>query len=373
MDPGPRLPRTVLLIQPRAPRAHEWLSMYRYTGGLLRAIHGRAEVTIAEANHLDLPRPLRRLSARYRDLPPLPRRWPGRLDLVHFTDAFTCVHQDRFEAARVATIHDVIPLDFVGRWPPRLAYWRFTFERSLRAAGRLDAVVTPSEATRRAVIERGRLDPGRVFAVPIPVAEGIRPAAGPREPATILSVGTIARYKNLPLLLHALARPELAGVRLVRIGHPFGEKLRALAAGLGVRDRVEERGHVDDAALFDALRTATVLAQPSLTEGFGLPVAEAMAAGLPVVVSDGGALPEIAGSAGRVVPLTRHLPGPIDGDDVSRFAQALAEVIRDPALQRRMSDDGLREAARFTPESVAVALERAYAAAMANARARTGA
>jgi glycosyltransferase involved in cell wall biosynthesis len=201
----------------------------------------------------------------------------------------------------------------------------------------------------------------------------MRPDASLERDGTILSVGPGLYYKNFPTLLHALAQPVLAAARMVRVGETRPEHL-ALAAELGVLDRIEQTGRVSDDELIRRYQTCAVLAQPSYNEGFGLPVAEAMLCGLPVVVSDGGALPEVAGSAGKVVPLrTRRPRQPVNMDDARDLAATLAEVLGDQALRRRMSETGLSEAERFRPASVRPRLLDAYAHAAELAKARNGA
>lgn len=355
-----------LVVGPRPSKPNEWLSMSRYTAGVASVLEPIADVETLRASHWNPPALARRIPGRYRGYTPLPRRWPGRLDLVHFTDPYVAVHARRFAAPTVATIHDLIVLDFTPFWPPRQTYLRSIAFRSLRALRHLDALIAPSGHTRARAIRETGFPADRLFVVPVLVPEHFAPPPAPaREERTILSVGTAASYKNLPALLHALADPALAGCRLIRVGASFPPELQQLAARLGVSDRIDHRGHVPEDQLLALMHTATVLAQPSLTEGFGMPAAEAMACGLPVVASNGGALPEVVGSAGRVVSLRRLGPGPADLDDARDFAHALAAVIEDPALQGQMSATGVAEAGRFRAPAVRERLLEAYSAAAA--------
>lgn len=358
-------PAKVLLVQPRAPHPTQWLSMTRYTAGVSSLLRGGSDVQVVNAAHVNMPRPFRKPFPRYAGFDSLPYRWRKPADLVHFTDSYVAIHQGRFRGPRVATVHDIITLDYVRWYPAAQGVWRGIFLRSLRAIRKLEGVITPSEFTRRQLIERTPLEPDRIQTVPVLVPDEISPnGGGQRSEGTILSIGTGARYKNLPVLLHALARPELRGARLIRVGQPFFPDTMALAEQLGVVDRIEFRGVVSDAELLQLLHSATVLAQPSLTEGFGMPVAEAMAAGLPVVTSNGGALPEVVGEGGKVVPFRQlsYSPEP-DMDDARDFAVALAEVLDDGALRASMREAGLREAERFRAPAVREKLLAAYAAA----------
>ncbi len=348
--------------------------MSRYAQRIRDVAEPEMRVSVMRASHLDLPRTLRALLPVQRNAPQLVVPRNGPIDLVHFTDIYIAIHARRFRAPRVTTVHDLIPLDHSSWRTVSKARWRLSYLRSLRALPHSDVVITPSKYTRDVLLTVRDLDPDRVCAVPILVPAQFRPPAlgSKRQPRTILSVGTTADYKNIPLLLHALARPELRGTQLVRVGKPFDEDLRSLASTLDVEDRLVEWSSVSDEMLVELMHEATVLAQPSLDEGFGMPVAEAMAAGLPVVASDGGALPEVVGSSGRVVPLRNHKPGLLDFDDVRDFAAALAETLDSETLRAEISRSQLAEVARFRAEPVREALFAAYAAAREFATVRTG-
>lgn len=373
--PSVPAPQRVLLVQPWIPSADLWLSMTRYSGRIAALLEPGVEVSSARASHVNMPLPLRRFFPSYRRFEPLPRRWRGQLDLVHFTDIYLGVHARRFDGARVTTVHDTMPAEYAGWFERGGARWRTAYLRSLHRLGRSDLVITPSEHTRRGLLESTRLAPELVRVVGIHVPDEIAapPPGSVREPATILSVGTTAPYKNLPLLLHALARPELRGARLLRVGSPFDGELPALVRRLGLEERIEHLGGVSDERLLSLLQSSTVLAQPSLDEGFGMPAAEAMAAGLPVVCSNGGALPEVVGGAGRVVPFRKLTKGPPNLDDARDFAAALADVLGSPGVQQSMSEAGLREVSRYRAAPVREQLLRAYGSAMELARARSGA
>jgi glycosyltransferase involved in cell wall biosynthesis len=348
--------------------------MTRYAAGLVEVLQPDPAVGVATAGHLNLRGPMRRLMPAYRHIEPLPRRWPRKLDLVHLTDVYLSVHAGRFNAARVTTLHDMIPWYYSNWRSLATTRWRLAFLRSLRGLKNSDAVITPSEHARAELLKNTNLEPDRVHAVPILVPDAIAPppAGSKREAGTILSIGTTAAYKNLPLLLEAFARPELKGARLVRIGSGFDYGLPAMVERLGLADRITHLGQVSEARLIRAFQESTVLAQPSLVEGFGMPVAEAMCAGLPVVTSNGGSLPEVVRDGGKVVPLRKLEKGPVDMDDARDLARALAEVLETPDLQRTLSEAALREAPRFRAPAIRAELLAAYDRAMDVASVRTG-
>jgi len=347
--------------------------MSLYAERLKLVLEPDISVTAAEASHLNVPEPLRRLLPTHRRFPALPNHWEGHLDLVHLTDIYIGVHAGRFNATRVTTVHDVIPFDHATWYPISRARWRLSYKRSLRGLQHSDLIVTPSEDARRRLLALANLDPLRVQSVPILVPEAFAPAAADatRMERVILSLGTTAPYKNVDVLFHALARPELRGVRVIRVGNRLDNHFPALVRKLGIEGRVEDLGPVSETRLLELLHSATVLAQPSQDEGFGMPVSEAMATGLPVVASDGGAIPEVLGGAGRVVPIRKKGPGPTNMDDVRDFAAALAEVLEDAGERARMAASGLEQSQRFRRKPVREALLRAYSAATGFAKARS--
>jgi len=134
--------------------------------------------------------------------------------------------------------------------------------------------------------------------------------------------------------------------------------LRARSRRLGIADRVHYLGYVTAGELVDLYRSASMLVFPTLAEGFGLPIAEAMACGTPVVVSDRPVHREIAGEAGeRVDPL-----------DPASIAAGIARLLDDPALAARRAEAGGRLAARFSWRTAAAATAGVYAEALAVGR-----
>jgi glycosyltransferase involved in cell wall biosynthesis len=133
--------------------------------------------------------------------------------------------------------------------------------------------------------------------------------------------------------------PEL--VIAGRPGWAYGDTLRRIKAEPGVR----YLGHVDDATLSALYRSAALLALPSLYEGFGLPLLEAMAHGLPAVVGNVGSLPELADGAALLV----------DPEDVSSIASGLERLLDDRSLREKLGAEGRRRAADFTWERAAAA------------------
>jgi len=235
-------------------------------------------------------------------------------------------------------------------WQQR-AYLGTVLGPALRHAA---AVLVPSGSARRDLLDLYRV-PGLESKVSV-IAEGLPPdvPAGPLpdgiEPGFILAVGTVEPRKNYPRLLAAFrqlragrgsspfiinGRPGLP--QLVIAGRPgwaYGDTLQRIAAEPGVR----YLGHVDEPTLTALYESASVLAFPSLYEGFGLPLLEAMSRGVPAVVGAAGALPELAlGAAITVNP-----------DDVDAITGALERLLSDEPLRQHLGSEGKRRAADFT-------------------------
>jgi glycosyltransferase involved in cell wall biosynthesis len=207
------------------------------------------------------------------------------------------------------------------------------------------AVLVISNTTRKDLLDCYPL-PGledKVSVVPLGVSNAV--AAGPLpeglEPGFILAVGTVEPRKNYPRLLAAYRalRARTEAPPLVIAGRPgwaYGDTLEKIRAEPGVR----YLGHVDEPTLSALYEEAAVLAFPSLYEGFGLPLLEAMAHGLPAVVGATGALPELAGKAAVL----------IDPEDVDAIASGLENVLGDEGLRVRLRAASIDRAREFTWE-----------------------
>lgn len=258
-----------------------------------------------------------RVINRYWDYPRWLDRRAGEFALFHIVDHSYAHLASRLPAGRViVSCHDVDAFEAVlpgARRPTAVsrAMGRRLLD-GLRAAAR---VVCGTEATRQALVGHGLVPAARVAVVPYAVDAAYSPApdgpadyraaalcGGTRDGAPdLLHVGSTIPRKRIELLLEvfAEARRRFPGARLLRVGGPLSQGQLAHAARLGVADAVVTLPFLDRRVLASVYRRAALVLQPSEREGFGLPVAEALACGAPVVSSDIPALRE-AGGAGAV-------------------------------------------------------------------------
>jgi alpha-1,3-rhamnosyl/mannosyltransferase len=252
----------------------------------------------------------------------------------------------------VVSIHDLQPIvrpHDMGRL--KGAYLR---RRLAPAARRAAVVATLSEYVRRLVIERFAIDPDRVVVVPAPVrterpepSDAATGAGGDIERPFFVYGAITHPHKNHLTLVRALAliaesRPE---VSLVLTGGAGAreERLRAEIARLRLDGRVRRLGRIPRLDLDALLGRAVALTFPSRHEGYGLPVAEAMARGCPVIASDVTALPEVVGEAGILV----------DPDDPEAWAAAMLGLLDDGPRRAALAEAGRRQVQSLTPAHTA--------------------
>ena len=246
-------------------------------------------------------------------------RFAGAVDVAHSTHPLLI--PSRAAGVKVVTVHDLDFLDHPERTarggPPRLP------GPGGRHARRADLVVVISEHTARAGARRGLACPPRGSSCAGRARRHGAPGLAARHLGPILFIGTIEPRKNLPTLFAAYERlvarrPDAPP--LVLAGRPV-EQSAAILDGLRsktpIAGRVEHRGYVSDPERQALYASASMLVLPSLDEGFGMTAVEAMHAGVPVVVSTGGALPEVVGDAGILV----------DPTDVAGFVEAMERLL----------------------------------------------
>jgi len=284
------------------------------------------------------------------------------VDLVHSL-ASTAPLRGRFR--RVVTVHDLI----YARFPEAHAGIRDKGMKVLVpwAIRRSDRVIVDSHSTRQDLIELLGVAPGLIDVVPLglgavrresPLEESeTRARFDLGERPVVLSLSAKRPHKNLGALIGALARiPAAARPLLVLPGYPtwHEQELRERARTAEVAGDVRFLGWLSGEELEGLWALARAFVFPSLYEGFGLPVLEAMARGVPVACSNASSLPEVAGEAALL----------FDPRDESAIAAALARLLAGPALREDLSARGLERVRQFTWERTADLTLQSYARAL---------
>ncbi|MCF6506295.1 glycosyltransferase family 4 protein [Blastococcus sp. MG754426] len=277
----------------------------------------------------------------------LPRR--GEFDVVHDNQSlgYGLLRLVRAGVPTVATVHHPIAIDRdlelaaapTLRRKLTLRRWYAFTRMQARVVQQLDAVTTVSENSRRDIAAHMGLAPDRMSVIPVgidPDRFSPPPADRPREADSILAVTSAdVPLKGLVHLLEALAKLRTERpVRLTVVGstRPGGPAEAALDR-LGLRDAVRFTGPVPEEELIRLFRAASLVAIPSLYEGFSLPAVEAMACATPLVTTDAGALPEVVGSKAGIR---------VRAGDVGELTAALQLVLDSPSLAEQLGRAGRR-------------------------------
>lgn len=286
----------------------------------------------------------------------------GKLDLVHATGL---VVPPARPARLVATVHDVA-VEAMPEVVP--ATWRRIYARGLEVAlGQAEVFCVVSEAVKTQLVELHSVEVGRI--VVTPEAPNVTPNDYRDHTALqrlgidgpyILNVGTVEPRKNQVLLLEAFAdaEPSLGGMRLVIAGSAgwgSAETLKTIER-LHLEGRVTLTGAIGASALAALYARASIFAMPSLYEGFGIPLVEAMGFGLPCLASHDPALKEVAGDHGAVF---------LDPKDPAAWSKELVRLVDDEPTRTQLGAAGKSRAAAFSWEKTAATTMDAYRQAAA--------
>jgi glycosyltransferase involved in cell wall biosynthesis len=259
------------------------------------------------------------------------------------------------KAARLVTVHDLTAWRFPDMVSRHARHYPAQLRRAVRTGAHVHAV---SAYVGAELVGELGVPEDRVHVIPNgfdPVSHGSR-RAGQRWIGApyVLAVGTIEPRKGYPALIEAMIEVWRLDPKIKLViagGDGWGrEEFDATVHRLGVRDRIVLAGYVDTDTKADLLAGAELLAYPSIYEGFGLPLLEAMHAGIPVVSTTAGSIPEVAGDAAMLV----------DANDRNGLAAALVSVLEDRTLRRQMVSAGKRRAQQFSWESTVERLVDLY-------------
>lgn len=274
------------------------------------------------------------------------RKWRGRYDIVHDNQ---CLSYGLLGIAgsgypTVATIHHPITVDrdteirAAGTWLRRFKVrrWYSFVAMQRRVSRRLNHIITVSDCSRRDISRDFGVPEQRFRVVPNGInTDHFYPIEDVRRSDHQILVTNSADtpLKGLSYLLEAVAgiRNERK-IRLVVIGKPKKDGvIETMVAKLGLSDTVRFTGRIADEEFARYYAEATMAVIPSLYEGFGMPAGEAMACGVPVISTNGGALPEVVGGAGILVP----------AGNAAELRQAIVSLLDDPKRRRSLGEAGL--------------------------------
>lgn len=237
----------------------------------------------------------------------------------------------------VATFHDATPF----RFPSPAAWWpRLRARRGIVSLRRATLVHAVSSHAAAEAAQIAGIPAARVRVVHWGVGPPFTDRRGEAEPRHLLCVGGPEPHKNLGLLLEVLAAPGGEDLPPLVVAGPLATAaaLAPRLAALGLGGRVRVVAGLDDGTLAELYATAYATLVPSLNEGFGLPVLEAMACGSPVIAAAAGALPEVAGDAAVLLPAR----------DARSWLAAVRRLVQEPAERARLREAGRRRAAAAT-------------------------
>jgi glycosyltransferase involved in cell wall biosynthesis len=300
---------------------------------------------------------------------------PDGLDLVHFPyfEPFFLTLPFKKKYKMIVTVHDLTPLIFPNQFPVGIR-GRVKWELQKALLQRVNGVITDSESSKKDIIRIVGISAERVYVVPLAAADHFKHVTFSKKNEEIirqkyalpekfvLYVGDVTANKNLPRLIRAVQKLDiplfLAGKALTTrdfdTHNPWNKDLVEVQKILEGEENIKAIGFVPDDDLVALYNFATVFAMPSLYEGFGLPVLEALQCGTPVVTTKAGSLYEVAGDAAVYV----------DPYSESSIASGIQSLYNDAAMRRRYREKGEKQASQFSWHKTAALTYQAYQAAI---------
>lgn len=269
--------------------------------------------------------------------------------IIHITNqqlAFPLYMMSESQRKRtIVAVHDVIPLQYPLFKQATHLRWRvldqFFFKMSLRAIAKAEMVICVSHATKKAFLAHVNYPEEKVKVIYEYPAQEFKEKKRKRSSCDILYVGSEMPHKNIGVLLKALAevKKTIKDIRLIKVGRAqwpgAREALLKQARDLQIRDSVVWYDEVVD--LVSLYNSVALVVHPSLHEGFGFPVVEAMACGCPVLCSSKDSLPELGGDAAMY----------FNPDSGGELAEKIVMILKDKDMQARMRKKGLRQVKKF--------------------------
>jgi glycosyltransferase involved in cell wall biosynthesis len=243
----------------------------------------------------------------------------------------------------VVMVHDLIPLRFTKRFAPLTPYFRHYIPQVLQQAAH---IVCNSEATARDIVDYYQINPAKITPIPLAYsASHFQPLSLPPVPTPyFLYLGRPNPYKNTPGLINAFSQFQYKDSCQLWLAGPsdrrYTPQLQQQVNALNLTEQVKFLDYVSYNDLPKLLNQALALVFPSLWEGFGLPVLEAMGCGTPVITSNLASLPEVTGEAALLV----------NPYHTAEITAAMEDIFTNPALRQELSQRSLKRARQFSWE-----------------------
>ena len=287
---------------------------------------------------------------------------PRDVDIIHlpYFEPFFLTLPSKFDQKTIVTVHDLTPIKFKDNFPVGIKgniKWQLQKSRLKKA----DFIITDSYSSKKDIVEIIKISEKKVKVIYLAAGEGFTKVCTEDiqalrkkfalPPKFVLYVGDVTWNKNLPRLVKAMTKLKLP---LVLVGkalsdknfdrtNPWNKDLLEVHKLIEKADNIVTLGFVNNIDLVALYSAATVFAMPSLYEGFGLPVIEALQCGTPVITSGEGSLSEVTGDAAVIA----------DAYSMLDIADKIQKVFLDLALQADLSEKGIERAKKFTWEKTA--------------------
>ncbi len=300
------------------------------------------------------------------------KNFPSNVDLIHYPyfDPFFITLTQKFLKKTVVTVHDLTPIVFKKHFPAGIkgnVRWWIQKQRLNKA----HMVIADSESSKKDIVRLLKMEENKVRVVYLaadPVFKKLSNVSGQLSIVSkkyslpenfLLYVGDATWNKNLPRLVNAVKKTNY---KLVLVGkvwagpisenpnHAWNEDLRKVLLQIKNDRQFIRLGFVPNEDITAIYNLATTLIMPSIYEGFGLPVLEAMSCGCPVITTRGGSLPEVGGDAVLYV----------DVENESSIADGIKKIFFEPKLRNELSKKGLARAKKFSIQKMVHDLVYAY-------------
>jgi glycosyltransferase involved in cell wall biosynthesis len=287
---------------------------------------------------------------------------PQSTEVVHYPyfEPFFLTLPPKNSVPTVVTVHDLTPIKFKNNFPSGLRgaiKWQIQKKRLKKA----DIIITDSYASKDDIIKITGYNDKKVKVIPLAAGKLFKKITSEQIVSTrkkyslpekyILYVGDVTWNKNLPRLLNAIKRTDLPAVLVGKSianrdfdhTNPWNSDLVKVQKIITQSSKITALGFVSDHDLVAIYNAATVFVMPSLYEGFGLPILEAMSCGAPVITAPVGSLPEVAGDAALFA----------DPYSIEDIAEKIEQVFRNEELQKELSEKGIERSEKFSWDKTA--------------------